>query len=115
MHRVAAALAVEDVDHAIEAGLLDCEPCPDCTPHCQVSVIRARDERRFALAARERFRAREARLQRLAAERDARRAARPRPAAPDTSATEPARPALPAAAAAALARARARAAGTRTS
>ncbi|MEG3158739.1 hypothetical protein ACKVMH_12860, partial [Lysobacter zhanggongensis] len=74
MHRVAAALAVEDVDRAIEAGLLDCEPCPDCTPHCQVSVIRARDERRFALAARERFRAREARLQRLAAERDARRA-----------------------------------------
>lgn len=109
VHHIANALAVDDLDQALGAGLLDIEPCPACTTDCTVSVTATRDARRFALAARERYRARAARLQRIAAERDARRAARSAPAAP--AAGQPARPALPPAAAAALARAKAKAAG----
>ena len=109
VHHIANALAVDDLDQALDAGLLDIEPCPACTAECGASVIAARDARRVALAARERYRARAARLQRIAAERDARRAARTAPPAPVGG--QPSRPTLPPAAAAALARAKARAAG----
>lgn len=101
-HAVLAALRDDDVDAALDLGLLDLVPCPGCRGDCNALLVQARDERRFALAARERHRARNARLQRLAAEREARRA----PAATTASPT----PALPAAAAAALARAKAKAA-----
>ncbi|MCE7033214.1 hypothetical protein LY625_11410 [Lysobacter sp. GX 14042] len=97
MHAVANALAVDDLDHALDMGLLELAPCPLCTPACRQSVLDAAAARRFALAARERYRAREARLVHRAAERAARR----KPPAPT---------ALPSAAAAALARAKAKAA-----
>lgn len=96
VHAVANALAVDDLDRALDAGLLDVAPCPSCTPACRASVLRSADERRAAFAALERYRAREARLVRRAAERNARR----KPPAPTG---------LPPAAAAALARAKAKA------
>src|SRR5690606_30988662 len=74
-HIVAAALAVDDLDRAIEAGLLDCPSCLDCTPACSASLEAARTARRNALAARERFRARQARLQRRTEAKAARRTA----------------------------------------
>ena len=100
-HRIVAALAVDDVDRAIDDGLLDDIACDACEPACRDALSHARDERRRALAARERFRDRTLRLARLQRERDAKRAA---------STTTPGAPALPPAAAAALERAKARAA-----
>ena len=99
-HAILAALRDDDLDVAIERGLLDAAPCPHCAETCSSRWMRARDDRLRALAARERFRARERRLARRAAEHDAARA---------TAARQPA--ALPPAAAAALARAKAKAAG----
>ncbi|WP_223676229.1 hypothetical protein [Novilysobacter selenitireducens] len=106
---IATALRIDDVDAAIEGGLLDADAaCPGCSADCTTMIEAARSERLDALAARERYRAREARLQRRAQERAARRTA---PAAvPGTPAGPAAQPALPPAAAAALARAKARAA-----
>lgn len=106
-HAIAIALAGDDLDAAIEAGLLASEGCPGCTEACTRSLMVARDARRFALASRERFRAREARLARRQQERLARRT--PMRSAPVDGPA--AVPPLPAAAAAALARARERAAG----
>ena len=100
VHHVVAALATDDLDAAIDAGLLDCKGCASCTRACTELVMAARDDRRAALAARVRFRAREARRARLLLERLARRA---------TNATDTAPP-LPPAAADALQRALARAA-----
>lgn len=108
-HAIAAALAADDVDRALELGLLDDVTCAACTPACQAQVRAARDARVRALAARDRYRAREARLQRRQRERDRQREA-PRAPAAAASETVPAKPALPSAAAAALARARAKAA-----
>ncbi|WP_460834157.1 hypothetical protein [Lysobacter humi (ex Lee et al. 2017)] len=103
-HALVGALLDDDVDRAIDLGLLDASPCPDCEPECASRVTAVRDERRAALAARARFRAREARRARRAAERHA--------AAQAPAASTPAsRPALPSAAADALARAMARAKG----
>jgi hypothetical protein len=99
-HAILAALGEDDLDAAIERGLLDAVPCPACNADCASALIAARDARLRALAARERFRNREARLARRAAERDAAR---------KVAARQPA--ALPPAAAAALARAKAKAAG----
>ncbi len=99
-HAILAALQVDDLDAAIECGLLDAQPCPGCTPRCCALLVEARDARLRALAARERFRARERRLERRASERDAARS---------KAARQPA--ALPPAAAAALARAKAKASG----
>lgn len=99
-HAIVGALHDGDLDEAIERGLLHAQSCPCCAERCASMLIEARDERLRALAARERFRAREARLARRAAERDAARS---------IAAKQPA--ALPPAAAAALARAKARAAG----
>jgi hypothetical protein len=99
-HAILAALRVDDLDAAIERGLLDVQPCPHCNADCASQLIEARDARLRALAARERFRNREARLAHRAAEREAART---------VAAKQPA--ALPPAAAAALARAKAKAAG----
>ncbi len=105
VHEVAAALMQDDLDRAIEAGLLAATPCPACAPACSERLAAARDTRLAALAARERYRARQARLQRRAEERAAARAVAFAP-----EATTETKPALPSAAAAALARAKARAA-----
>jgi len=106
---ILAMLARDDLDAAIDAGLMDLVPCaPDCacTPRW-TPIADAQRRLRAAWDARDRHRARQARLARRAAERDARRA--PAPAAPS------ARPALPPSAAAILARAKARAAGHKAS
>lgn len=102
-HAVLAALAEDDLDRAIALGLLDAAACPACAPACASELTHARDARLRALAARERYRARQARLLRRAEEQRAKRA----PAAETAAAT----PVLPPAAAAALARAKAKAAG----
>lgn len=96
-HGLVARLIVDDVDGALDDGLLGTTGCGSCAPECTARLLAERDRRRVALDARERFRARERRLQLRAARREARRA----PAA-----------ALPDAAAAVLARALARAKGT---
>ncbi len=108
VHAIASALADEDLDRAIDAGLLDADACPRCTPACTATLMVAREARIAALAARERFRAREARLTRRQHERNERRGATTS-ASQSTNDGPP--PALPPAAAAALARAKARAAG----
>jgi len=99
-HAILAALREDDFDAAIESGLFEVQPCPHCAASCSALLASARDERQRALAARERFRAREARLARRAAERDAARG---------SAAKQPS--SLPPAAAAALARAKAKASG----
>lgn len=103
-HIVVGHVLQDDIDAALDAGLLDADACPHCAPHCREQVILARDARRNALAARERFRMRAERLARRAAERDAARAVRADAAAVSA-------PAIPPAAAAALQRALARAKG----
>lgn len=102
-------LDADDVDAAIDAGLMQYVPCPACDSSDAQAArdsasIRAVQQRLAdAWAARDRYRARNARLQRREAERAARRA----PARnADTKI-----PSLPPAAAAALARAKAKAAG----
>jgi hypothetical protein len=107
-HAIAAAVAEDDLDRAIELGLLEVAPCEHCDDACIARVMAARDDRLAALGARERYRARQARLQRRAQERAAARAT-PAPAANTAEAAS----SLPSAAAAALARARARAAERR--
>ncbi|HEY0661548.1 MAG TPA: hypothetical protein VGD21_09570 [Lysobacter sp.] len=108
-HAVAGALAGDDLDRAIESGLLSCNRCDGCTSACTTTLLAARETRQRALAARSRFRAREERLQRRANERAAARIIpAPSPAPGDTVAPKPG---LPSAAAAALARAKAKAAG----
>lgn len=106
-HAVQEALRVDDLDAAIALGLLDgVVACPHCSTACRDALQAARETRLRALAARERFRARDARLARKQRERAERR----RPVARGPVAGEAA-PALPPAAAAALARAKAKAAG----
>jgi hypothetical protein len=108
-HAIAAAVAEDDLDRAIELGLLEIVPCQHCGDACSARVMAARDDRLAALGARERYRARQARLQRRAHERAAGRAT----PAPSATNTAEAASSLPSAAAAALARARARAAERR--
>ena len=105
VHRIIAALADDDVDAAIAEGLLDAVACDACAAACRGQLLIARNERRAALAARDRFRAREARRARRHEDRMQRRQA-----VMPVAAT--AGPVLPPAAAAALARARAKAAGS---
>ena len=102
-HVLQTALRQDDLDTAMTLGLLDAQPCPACTSACQAHLLAARDARRVALAARERHRARAARLARIQLARAAAR----RPAS--TATTQQAAPALPSAAADALARALAKA------
>ncbi|GAB3353637.1 hypothetical protein [Lysobacter tyrosinilyticus] len=106
VHAIAAALAEDDLDRALALGLLDAGPCHQCSEECRHRIAQARDARACALAARERYRARQARLQRRTQERAAARAG----SASLTDTAPAAKPALPSAAAAALARAKARAA-----
>ncbi|MFC0152089.1 hypothetical protein ACFFJ4_00090 [Xanthomonas dyei] len=97
----------DDLDRALQLGLMDYQPDPhlDAADAPVVAALLAAQQRlRAAWAARERYRARAARLQRRAAERDARRAPAPVP-------SQPAAAALPPLAAAILARAKAKAAG----
>jgi hypothetical protein len=114
LHALAALLANDAVDAAIEAGLMQVQAdshCAGCADDAQRVLIEQR-RLRSNWAARERYRARSARLQRRAAERQARRA--PAPATIAEAASAPA-PSLPPAVAAALARAKARAAGRSSS
>ena len=94
----------DDLDAAVRAGLMDYTASPGETtlsPAQSQLLLDAQQRLRIAWAARERHRARDARMARRAAEREARRA--PPPVANS-------KPALPSAAAAILARAKARAA-----
>jgi Na+-translocating ferredoxin:NAD+ oxidoreductase RnfC subunit len=112
VHGVVAALVAGDVDRAMDSGLLDCPTCSACAAACTDALLVAREARTTALAARERYRARNARLQRRATELAVKRGTAPatdtrqQTGAPTPTAS---RPALPAAAAMALARAKARA------
>jgi len=105
-----ARVLADDLDGALAAGLMDYTPAPGdvaldaAHPDLPRRLLATQARLRDAWAARERYRQRNARLVRRAAERDARRAP---PMAPD----RPAASALPAAAAAILARAKAKAAG----
>lgn len=101
--RLATLLAADNLDAAIEAGLLQWSPDAHDEPVPLAAVQAARQQLLAALAARERHRNRAVRLRRIAAERDARRT--PPPANPGAGA------ALPSSVAAILARAKARAAG----
>lgn len=114
---LADAVAADDLDGAIEHGLLAFEApaagCERCGPRL-ASVLVARDARLRALAARERYRARQARLAERA-EAKARRRAAAQPVEEQSVEEQPkAAPALPSAALAALARAKARAAAKRS-
>jgi hypothetical protein len=109
MHAIASALADDDLDLALELGLLDAAPCEHCSGACNARLATARDARLAALAARERYRLRQARLQRRAQQRAPARVA----STPTATNTAEANPALPTAAAAALARAKERAAERR--
>jgi len=123
--RILALLRADDLDAAIEAGLARFQRLGGLDAAANDALADARDRLLAAWAARERYLARNARLERLATERRRARApcvsgdgdaATARPATGGTSAaaspgpdvTPPPRPALPATAAAALARARAR-------
>ncbi|KRG69001.1 hypothetical protein [Pseudoxanthomonas dokdonensis] len=106
----------DDVDTAIDAGLMAFMPCPDCAsitpaPTRMVLIADAQQRLRRAWDARDRYLARQQRLQRRAAEREAKRR-QPPVAATNVgdAAGNPAASALPAAAAALLARAKAKAA-----
>lgn len=105
-HALLALLAMDAVDAALDAGLLEAAGCDACPPACNARLHAAAQARRSALAARERHRARTLRLARRKAEREAARGA-PLPHQVDASAH--AAPVLPSAAADALARALAKA------
>ena len=105
-HALLALLAMDAVDAALDAGLLDAAGCDACPPACNDRLHAAAEARRSALAARERHRARTLRLARRKAEREAARSA---PLPRQAGATAHADPALPSAAADALARALAKA------
>ena len=100
-------LDADDLDGAIDAGLAGFDPhaCASLEPAQRERLLAARNRLLDAWAARDRHRARNARLARKAEELRARRQARSAPAPAGK------RPALPPAAAAALARARQRAGG----
>lgn len=112
LERLVALLRDDDVDAAIDAGLMDGWPdvCADALDDdARALLLATRSRLRAAWDARARFEARNARLACRAEEREAARRV-PAPAAPGANAA-PARPALPSNAAAILARAKARAAG----
>ena len=110
VHAIAAALAEDDLDGALSLGLLDADPCHQCGEECRQRLAEARESRLRALAARERYRTRLARLHRRREERAAARAVATSATDATSTAAITATPALPSAAAAALARAKARAA-----
>lgn len=114
-HAMHALLQANALGAALDAGLLDIQPCPGCSAECQQQLIAARDARRIALAARARYRQRNLRLARIKAEREAARkpATPPLATTPITTSAPPSAgktsSALPNAASAALARALAKA------
>ena len=95
-----AQVEADDLDAALDAGLMEFIPCPSCDAEAATKLLEAQRKLTRALAARERYRTRGARLARIAAEREARRA----------PVIVQKKPALPPAAAAILARAKAKAA-----
>ncbi|MEN5048464.1 hypothetical protein [Luteimonas sp. TWI596] len=115
MHHLVALLRRDDLDGAIEAGLMAAWPdaaTASLDDDARTRLLDARARLQAAWDARARYRRRDARLAQRAAAREAARA--PAPVAAPTSAAEaalPPRPALPASAAAILARAKARAGG----
>lgn len=98
--RLSRLLAADDIDGAIEAGLMRFVHCAACDPMAAARISAEQERLIAAWAARDRYLARKARLARLAEQRDVRRAS---PLPERISA-------LPAAAAAILARAKAKAA-----
>ena len=101
--QMAALILADDLDAALEAGLMEFVDDLALAPPARELILATQRRLREAWDARERYRAREARMARRKATRDARRA--PATAAVAVVGT----PALPPAAAAALARAKARA------
>lgn len=99
---LASQLEADQVDAALEAGLMRFVPCPACDSGVVGVVAQTQQRLLQAWAARDRHRSRNARLA-----RQARARARPAVPAPGGAPT-----ALPSAAAAALERARARARGS---
>ena len=91
----------DDVDGAIEAGLMAFQPCLSCEPRLAEAIKAAQGKLALAWAARERYLARQARLARRSAQRTARHSAVP---------LVETKTALPPAAAEVLARAKAKAA-----
>lgn len=109
MHEVIAALQRGDVDAALDAGLMELAGCndldrTDVSTDDRTTILAAAAKLRFTWNARERYRARQQRLDERARKREARRTH----ASLDNTAVKPA---LPAAAANALAKALARAKG----
>ncbi|MBW8823591.1 MAG: hypothetical protein JF567_05040 [Xanthomonadales bacterium] len=108
VHGVIAALRRGDVDAALDAGLM--EVAADDLDRADVSsedrelIVAAAAKLRFAWEARERYRARQLRLEERTRKREARRTHAP-------SGNDTVKPVLPAAAANALAKALARAKG----
>ncbi|MGY1519823.1 hypothetical protein [Luteimonas sp. A482] len=98
---IAALILADDLDAALEAGLMEFVDDPALAPPARALILATQRRLREAWDARERYRAREARPARRKAARDTRRG----PATAALAGT----PALPPAAAAALARAKARA------
>jgi hypothetical protein len=76
--QLAQLLDADDVDAALEAGLMAFVPCPACATHAAMKIAETQKRLIQAWAARDRYRAREARLQRIATERAAKRAAHAR-------------------------------------
>ncbi|WP_238345768.1 hypothetical protein [Luteimonas saliphila] len=111
--RLVTLLRDENLDAAIEAGLMACtdDALRGLDEPSRALLVETQRRLQVAWDARARYQARQMRLARRKAERDARRAASLAPAAqPDRGApATAATPSLPAAAAAALARAKARA------
>lgn len=101
-----ALLAADDLDAAIDAGLMAFQPCERAGDDAVV-VKQVQERLRTAWDARQRYRQRQARLEKRAAEREARRLKTPDP---EVVAADASRPALPIGAAAILARAKAKAA-----
>ncbi len=91
----------DELDNAIDAGLMQFVPCYACDPQAVAALVECRTRLQLAWAARDRYQLRAERLARRARERDAMRGA-----LSDKSKSN-----LPPAAAAILARAKARAAG----
>lgn len=102
LERLLQLLCADDLDGAIQAGLMTCDPALAATASDRATIASARNTLADAWAARDRYHARTARLARRKAAREASRTAG---AASRTGASG-----LPAAAAAALARAKAKAA-----
>ncbi len=68
-------LQIDDIDSAIEAGLMQYQPCPACNATQGTAIITMQQRLAFNWAARDRYLARNARLARIAAERETRHTA----------------------------------------